>query len=131
MTDSSPLLIDSPLPYGFPQFDKIRDEHFAPAIEQGMQQLADVEAIANSVVPWLASRGCSSAGEARSASPSADGKQTSALVDLEAQDDLAFELRFPRLARIARLIKYEHARRREFRPYGCCEKSISKISRLT
>lgn len=47
MTDSNPLLIDSPLPFQFPQFDKIRNEHFAPAIEQGMrEQLAEVEAIA-------------------------------------------------------------------------------------
>ena len=29
----NPLLIDSPLPLHYPQFDKLRDEHFAPALD--------------------------------------------------------------------------------------------------
>jgi peptidyl-dipeptidase Dcp len=54
MTDASisapsdnPLLAPSPLPFGAPAFDRIRDEHFLPAIEIGMrEQIAEVEAIA-------------------------------------------------------------------------------------
>jgi peptidyl-dipeptidase Dcp len=43
----NPLLAPSPLPFGAPPFDRIRDEHFLPAIEQGMrQQRAEVDAIA-------------------------------------------------------------------------------------
>ena len=46
MTDN-PLLRASTLPFQFPPFDRIRDEHFAPAFEQGMaEQLAEVAAIA-------------------------------------------------------------------------------------
>ncbi|MBI5689400.1 MAG: M3 family metallopeptidase [Verrucomicrobia bacterium] len=44
---ANPLLAPSPLPYEYPPFDRIRDEHFAPAFAQGMaEQLAEVEAIA-------------------------------------------------------------------------------------
>jgi peptidyl-dipeptidase Dcp len=44
--DSNPLLTISPLPLRYPQFDKLRDEHFAPALDRGMaEQLADVQAI--------------------------------------------------------------------------------------
>ena len=44
----NPLLTESALPYHMPPFDKIKDEHFAPAIEAGMQeQLKDVNAIAD------------------------------------------------------------------------------------
>jgi peptidyl-dipeptidase Dcp len=44
--NDNPLLAPSALPYGAPPFDRIRDEHFLPAIELGMrQQLADVDAI--------------------------------------------------------------------------------------
>ncbi|MGI9088028.1 MAG: M3 family metallopeptidase [Chthoniobacterales bacterium] len=44
----NPLLAESSLPYRFPPFDKIKDEHFLPAIEQGMQeQLKEVETIAS------------------------------------------------------------------------------------
>src|SRR5438105_1209611 len=47
MTDN-PLLTESSLPYHIPAFDKIKDEHFAPAIEEGMnQQLKEVETVAN------------------------------------------------------------------------------------
>ena len=47
MTDN-PLLTESSLPYHIPPFDKIKDEHFVPAIEEGMrQQLKEVERVAN------------------------------------------------------------------------------------
>ena len=47
MTDN-PLLTESPLPFHYPQFDKIRNEHFLPAFEQGMtENLQEVAAIAN------------------------------------------------------------------------------------
>ena len=43
----NPLLSPSKLPYEFPPFDRIRDEHFKPAIERGMrEELADIESIA-------------------------------------------------------------------------------------
>ena len=43
---TNPLLSESPLPYQLPPFGQIRDEHFAPALEQGMaEQLREVEAI--------------------------------------------------------------------------------------
>src|SRR5436305_5756038 len=44
----NPLLQESTLPYQFPPFDKIKNEHFQPAIEQGMaEQLKEVETIAD------------------------------------------------------------------------------------
>ena len=44
----NPLLTESSLPYHVPPFDKIKDEHFAPAIEAGMRdQLKEVEVVAN------------------------------------------------------------------------------------
>ncbi len=44
---ANPLLQPSPLEFQFPQFDRLRDEHFLPAIEQGMrEQLTEVAAIA-------------------------------------------------------------------------------------
>jgi peptidyl-dipeptidase Dcp len=47
-TAANPLLTESTLPYHVPPFDKIKDEHFAPAIEQGMrEQLKEVETVAN------------------------------------------------------------------------------------
>src|SRR6184192_3257729 len=46
-TDNS-LLKESTLPLHFPAFDKIKNEHFAPAIEAGMrEQLKEIEPIAN------------------------------------------------------------------------------------
>src|SRR5437762_12507499 len=43
----NPLLKESTLPYQYPPFDKIKDEHFVPAIEAGMRdQLKEVEAVA-------------------------------------------------------------------------------------
>ncbi|NCT84135.1 MAG: M3 family metallopeptidase [Comamonadaceae bacterium] len=60
--NDNPLLTVSPLPLHYPQFDKLRDEHFAPALEQGMaEQLAEIQAIAdnpaaptfdNTIVAW-------------------------------------------------------------------------------
>src|SRR3984893_6852329 len=45
---ANPFLVESTLPYHAPPFDKIKDEHFVPAIEAGMrEQLKEVEAIAN------------------------------------------------------------------------------------
>src|SRR4051812_40259162 len=47
MTEN-PLLHESSLPYHYPQFDKVRDEHFAPAYEAGMAEHArEVEKIAS------------------------------------------------------------------------------------
>src|SRR3989440_1977551 len=44
----NPLLKESTLPYHYPPFDKIKDEHFASAMEAGMrEQLKEVDAIAN------------------------------------------------------------------------------------
>src|SRR4051794_22608850 len=43
----NPFLTESSLPYQFPPFDRIKNEHFQPAIEQGMaEQLKEVETIA-------------------------------------------------------------------------------------
>jgi peptidyl-dipeptidase Dcp len=44
----NPLLLESPLPFHYPQFDKIKPEHFEPAFTLGMaEQLKEVDAIAN------------------------------------------------------------------------------------
>src|SRR5437868_6231918 len=44
----NPLLQESALPYHYPPFDKIKDEHFVPAIEAGMrEQLKEVDTVAN------------------------------------------------------------------------------------
>ena len=43
----NPLLEPSPLPFGYPAFDRVRDSHYAPAFTQGMaEHLREVEAIA-------------------------------------------------------------------------------------
>lgn len=48
----NPLLTASTLPFEYPPFDRIRDEHFAPAFEAGMrEQLAEIDAIANNPEP--------------------------------------------------------------------------------
>jgi peptidyl-dipeptidase Dcp len=45
----NPLLVESTLPYHAPPFDKIKDEHFVPAIEAGMrEELKEVDTIAAS-----------------------------------------------------------------------------------
>ena len=42
----NPLLTESPLPYGAPQFDKIKLEHYLPAFEQGIKEAkAEIDAI--------------------------------------------------------------------------------------
>ena len=48
----NPLLQPSPLLFGYPPFDQIKDEHFAPAFAQGMtEQLAEIDAIARNPAP--------------------------------------------------------------------------------
>ena len=47
-SETNPLFTLSPLYFNYPPFDKIKDSHFIPAMEQGMvEQLAEMEAIAN------------------------------------------------------------------------------------
>lgn len=49
---ANPLLTVSTLPYQAPRFDLIRDEHYEPAIEEGMrQQLSEIDAIAKRMRP--------------------------------------------------------------------------------
>jgi len=58
----NPLFTPSPLPLQYPQFDKVKDEHFGPALDKGMaEQLAEIQAIAdnpaaptfeNTIVAW-------------------------------------------------------------------------------
>lgn len=44
----NPLLTDSTLPYGAPQFDKIKTEHYQPAFEQAITEAkAEIDAIVN------------------------------------------------------------------------------------
>ena len=44
----NPLLTESKLPFGAPQFDKIRNGHYMPAFEQGIAEAkAEIDAIAN------------------------------------------------------------------------------------
>ena len=48
LASDNPFAEPSPLPFGAPPFDRIRDEHFGPAIDEGIRRhLAEVEAIAN------------------------------------------------------------------------------------
>jgi len=45
---NNPLMNESALPYHYPVFDKIKDEHFTPGMEAGMrEQLKEIEPIAN------------------------------------------------------------------------------------
>src|SRR5947209_4085338 len=47
-SDNNPLMNESALPYHVPPFDRIKDEHFAPAMEKGMrEELKEVEVVAN------------------------------------------------------------------------------------
>jgi peptidyl-dipeptidase Dcp len=49
---SNPFIVESTLPYHAPPFDRIRNEHYQPALEEGMrQQLAEIDAIAKQLVP--------------------------------------------------------------------------------
>jgi len=44
---SNPLLVESTLPYHAPRFDLVRNEHYQPALEEGMRQhLAEIDVIA-------------------------------------------------------------------------------------
>ena len=44
----NPLFVESPLPLHYPQFDKLKDEHFAPAFDAGMaRNLAEIRKIAS------------------------------------------------------------------------------------
>jgi peptidyl-dipeptidase Dcp len=46
LVSANPFLAPSPLPFEFPDFDAIREEHFAPAFTTGMeQQRAEVDSI--------------------------------------------------------------------------------------
>jgi peptidyl-dipeptidase Dcp len=48
----NPFFVESPLPLKFPQFDKIKDSHFAPAFDRGMaEQVKEIQAIADSAEP--------------------------------------------------------------------------------
>jgi peptidyl-dipeptidase Dcp len=48
----NPFFMPSPLPFHMPQFDKIRNEDYAPAFSEGMKrQLTEVSAIANNFKP--------------------------------------------------------------------------------
>ena len=48
----NPFLAPSPLPYEFPDFDAIREEHYLPAMTAGMaEQRAEVAAIAADPAP--------------------------------------------------------------------------------
>lgn len=49
---SNPLFVESSLPYHALRFDLIRNEHYQPALEEGMrQQLAEIDAIAKQTTP--------------------------------------------------------------------------------
>ncbi len=49
---SNPLAVESPLPYHAPRFDLIRNEHYRPALEEGMRlQLAEMDSIAKQMQP--------------------------------------------------------------------------------
>src|SRR5256886_8528398 len=46
--EGTPLLTESSLPYHVPAFDRIKEEHFEPAMEKGMrEELKEVEGVAN------------------------------------------------------------------------------------
>jgi peptidyl-dipeptidase Dcp len=48
LPDSNPFAAPSPLPFQYPQFDRVKDTDFAPAFDAGMAaELAEVRAIAD------------------------------------------------------------------------------------
>src|SRR5438105_3494792 len=48
----NPLLKESSLDFHYPPFDRIKDEHYAPAYEQGMaEQLKEIGPVANNPEP--------------------------------------------------------------------------------
>ena len=52
VADSNPFFTESTLPYGMPHFDRIKDEHFAPALDRGMaEEMTEVLAIASNSEP--------------------------------------------------------------------------------
>ena len=54
---TNPFAKVSPLQYGYPQFDKIGNDDYAPAFAEGMrQQAAEIDAIANNKKPASSSR---------------------------------------------------------------------------
>jgi len=49
---ANPLFVESDLPYHAPRFDLIRNEHYQPALEEGMRErLAEIDAIAKQTAP--------------------------------------------------------------------------------
>jgi peptidyl-dipeptidase Dcp len=51
-TGANPFFVESTLPFHAPRFDLIRNEHYQPALEEGMrQQLAEIDAIARQTMP--------------------------------------------------------------------------------
>jgi peptidyl-dipeptidase Dcp len=49
---SNPLAVESSLPYHAPRFDLIKNEHYQPALEEGMRlQLAEIDVIAKQMQP--------------------------------------------------------------------------------
>jgi len=49
---ANPLYARSTLPYQFPRFDQVRNEHYRPAFEKGMaEQIAEIQAIAGNPEP--------------------------------------------------------------------------------
>ena len=52
-TQDNPFMVESELPLQYPHFDRVKDEHFAPAFDAGMaEQLEEIEAItSNSEAP--------------------------------------------------------------------------------
>jgi peptidyl-dipeptidase Dcp len=51
-TGSNPFFAESPLPFHYPPFDKIEDDHFAPAFDAGMAtHLREIDAIVNNPQP--------------------------------------------------------------------------------
>ena len=51
-SQANPFFEPSSLPFQAPDFSKIKDEHFLPALEEGMKQhLAEIEAIASNPEP--------------------------------------------------------------------------------
>src|SRR5882762_536067 len=52
VSGDNPFFAESTLPYHAPRFDLIRNEHYQPALEEGMrQQLAEIGAIAKQTTP--------------------------------------------------------------------------------
>lgn len=121
----NPLLTASSLPFQAPPFDQLRDEHFQPAIEQGMREhLAEVAAIAgNSDAPTFANtiealeRGGQTLTRAQavfSALVNADSNDTRQAIDAELSPKLASHQDEIHLNKaLFERVKSIHARRHE------------------